>query len=203
LAPSIPAVQQPQKTQETKSTRYSKEQKSTAPSFIEDIKTPSISITSPKIETIPSPVALPLQMTNHKETISSTLEDSNDSNDEDVDELLGKLEVSIDLSVIYTYIHIHIHTLIDKNQIKPVLLLLHLANLLFHYYYYSHTFVDIVYKIACKICTPISIDCLFIYCYMCIYICVCVFILIDLIDVKDVKEKYLILFSVCPVYVRR
>jgi hypothetical protein len=111
FAPSVPAVQQPQKAQETKSTRYLKEQKRATPSFFDDIQTPTTSIASPRFENTPSPIAPPsLPVTNQRETISSTIEDLNDSNDEDVDELLGKLEVSIDLSVRYTYIHIHIHT---------------------------------------------------------------------------------------------
>jgi hypothetical protein len=114
-APSTPAIQQPQKTQEIKSTRHSKEQKRAAPTFIEDIQTPTISIATPKIDTTPSPVA-PIPMTNQKETISSTLEDLNDSNDEDVDELLGKLEVSIDLSVIYIHIHTYTYTHINLSK---------------------------------------------------------------------------------------
>lgn len=110
-APTTPSFEPPSpptKIQESKSPRHSKEQKRSAFTF-DDIQTPTASISTTKYDTTPSPnVSNALHLP--KETSSHTLDDSNDSNDEDVNELLGKLEVSIDLSLIYAHIHTHTYT---------------------------------------------------------------------------------------------
>ncbi|CAF0722985.1 unnamed protein product [Rotaria sordida] len=90
-APSTPVVQQSQKNQESKSSNYFTEQKRTAPVHTDDIRTPSISIPTPKID-IPTTPTITVSAKRQKETTSNDLDDSNDSIDEDVDELLGKLE---------------------------------------------------------------------------------------------------------------
>ncbi len=108
-APSIPIIQQPQQTPEPKSTRHSKEHKRPSPISINEIHTPSISIPTPNLEISPSP-SFTIPTTQPKETPSNHLEDSNDSIDEDVDELLGKLEVSISLPSTYAHIHTHTYT---------------------------------------------------------------------------------------------
>lgn len=93
-APSTSVINEPQKTQEPKSTRHSKEQKRSTPLSNDDIYTPSVSTPTPQIDTTPIPI-ITLPKTNQRETISNDLDDLNESIDEDVDELLGKLEVSI------------------------------------------------------------------------------------------------------------
>ncbi|CAF0785111.1 unnamed protein product [Rotaria sordida] len=90
-APSTPVVQQSQKNQESKSSNYFTEQKRTAPVHTDDIRSPSISIPTPKID-IPTTPTITVSAKRQKETTSNDLDDSNDSIDEDVDELLGKLE---------------------------------------------------------------------------------------------------------------
>lgn len=110
-APTTPIFEQPPKIQESKSPRPSKEQKR-SPFTYDDIHTPAASITTPKYDTTPSPIA-PVSLNVPKETSPSTIDDSNDSNDEDVNELLGKLEVSIDLFSIYAHIHTHLYIHID------------------------------------------------------------------------------------------
>ena len=97
------------KIQESKSPRQSIEQKRSAFTF-DDIHTPASSIATLKYDTTPSPIA-PVLLNVPKEASPSTIDDSNDSNDdEDVNELLGKLEVSIDRSSIYAHIHTHTYT---------------------------------------------------------------------------------------------
>ena len=107
-APSTPVNQEP------KSARHSTEPKRTAPIHTDDIRTPSVSVPTPKLNTTPTPT-VSVTTSKQNETIA---DNSNDSSDEDVDELLGKLEVSIYL--FSTHAHIHTYT-----QIKsPFLLLL-------------------------------------------------------------------------------
>ena len=110
-APTTPSFEPPSpptKIQESKSARHTKEQKRSAFTF-DDIQTPAASISTTKYDTTPSPIA-PNTLHLPKETSPPALDDSNDSNDEDVNELLGKLEVSIDLSLIYAHIHTHTYT---------------------------------------------------------------------------------------------
>jgi hypothetical protein len=79
---------------------------------------------TPKVDSTPSP-SVTLSTPKQKETISNNLEDSNDSVDEDVDELLGKLEVSIYLCHQYTHTHTYtfIYTrLFIKTKKSPFLL---------------------------------------------------------------------------------
>ncbi|CAF3387770.1 unnamed protein product [Rotaria sp. Silwood1] len=90
-APSTPIVQQSQKNEEPKSGHRSKEQTRTAPTHTDDVHTSSVSIPTPKINITTTPTATVLA-TKQKETTSNDFDDSNDSIDEDVDELLGKLE---------------------------------------------------------------------------------------------------------------
>ncbi|CAF2763627.1 unnamed protein product [Rotaria sp. Silwood2] len=90
-APSTPVVQQSQKTQEPKSSHYSKEQKRTAPIHTDDTRNSSVSMPTPKIDITATPTVT-VSATKQKETTSNDIDDSNDSIDEDVDELLGKLE---------------------------------------------------------------------------------------------------------------
>ncbi|CAF3943538.1 unnamed protein product [Rotaria sp. Silwood2] len=92
-APSTPVVQQSQKTQEPKSSHYSKEQKRTAPIHTDDTRNSSVSMPTPKIDITTTPTVT-VSATKQKETTSNDIDDSNDSIDEDVDELLGKLEYS-------------------------------------------------------------------------------------------------------------
>ncbi|UJR35314.1 hypothetical protein I4U23_028075 [Adineta vaga] len=79
-APSTPVHQKTSKPSETKSVRHSNETKRPAPVQTEEIRTPLASIPTPNV----TPSSLKL-----KDTIEN---DPNDSGDEDVDELLGKLE---------------------------------------------------------------------------------------------------------------
>ena len=108
-APTTPVIPQTQKNQEPKSSRHSKEQKYTPPFHTDDVQTPSFSIPTPRIDPTPSP-SVTLSSTKQMDSISNHLDDSNGSIDEDVDELLGKLEVSIDPSSIYAHIHTHTYT---------------------------------------------------------------------------------------------
>lgn len=114
-APTTPVISPPQKKQEPKSNRDSKEQNLTSPFYPNDVQTPALSIPTPRFETTPSPtvtLSTKTSATKPSDSTSNGLDDSNDSIDEDVDELLGKLEVSIDQPLVYThtYIHIHIYT---------------------------------------------------------------------------------------------
>jgi hypothetical protein len=75
--------------------QQSKERKHSALSQLDDIHTPSTSI-SVKL----NPMSI-------SSTITDRSDNKNDSTDEDVDELLGKLEVSIFGKYTHTYIHTH------------------------------------------------------------------------------------------------
>jgi len=77
---------------QSKSTPHSKEQKRSTLSQSDDIKTPSTSI-SVKIE--PTSTS----------TTTKQSDNTHDSTDEDVDELLGKLEVIVFGKYMHTYIH--------------------------------------------------------------------------------------------------
>ena len=108
-APAKPTVPPPQANPEPKSARQTKEPKRSAPVHTEPARASSVTIATPKIETTPTPtISSPKTI----ESISSRQDDSNDSIDEDVDELLGKLEVSIRGCPSYTHTHTHtyIHT---------------------------------------------------------------------------------------------
>jgi len=94
-APIVPIISPPQKPTESKSNRHLKEPKQTSPVHTDEVQTPSFSLSSSRIETTPSPTVTLSTTTKHSESMKSHLDDSNDSIDEDVDELLGKLEVSI------------------------------------------------------------------------------------------------------------
>ncbi|CAM4855761.1 unnamed protein product [Rotaria socialis] len=95
LAPSTPVSQKSQKPQEikqeTRSSHHSKEQKRTAPIHTDVIPTPSVSMPITKVDLTPTPTVT-VSTTKPKDTSLTELDDSNDSIDEDVDELLGKLE---------------------------------------------------------------------------------------------------------------
>jgi hypothetical protein len=81
---------------QSKSTSNSKEQNRSY-----DIQTPSTSLSVKTDNTPNSSVTLPAKKQN-----ATTSDDSDGSVDEDVDELLGKLEVSISGKYTHTYIHI-------------------------------------------------------------------------------------------------
>ncbi|CAF1599102.1 unnamed protein product [Adineta steineri] len=83
--------QQSPKTQESKSVRHSKEPKRAAPIHTDEIHTPTVSVPSPKLNKTITPTVM-ITTEKQKETITNNLDDLNDSGDEDVDELLGKLE---------------------------------------------------------------------------------------------------------------
>ena len=77
-------------------TKSTKEQKRSTPSHYEDIHTPATSI-SVKVDNTPtSSTTLPTK---------NQSDDKNDSTDEDVDEIIGKLEVSLSGKYTHTYIH--------------------------------------------------------------------------------------------------
>ena len=82
-----------------------KESKRAAP---EPPRPSTVTIVTPKIETPATPVA------SKNDTSLSQLDDSNDSIDEDVDELLGKLEVRDDLLFSRTYTHTSIHPNVER-----------------------------------------------------------------------------------------
>ena len=106
-APAKPTTPTAQTVPEPKSTRQTKEPKRSAPVHNESARVSSVTIATPKIDTTPTPTS---SSSKTIETISSRQEDPNDSIDEDVDELLGKLEVSIRGCLRYTHTHAHIHT---------------------------------------------------------------------------------------------
>ncbi|CAF1123458.1 unnamed protein product [Adineta ricciae] len=86
-APSTPVHQKPS---EPKSTRHSNESTHSPSIHIDDIRTPLATITTPKLNSTPTPTII--SSPRLKDTIENNLDDPNDSGDEDVDELLGKLE---------------------------------------------------------------------------------------------------------------
>ncbi|CAF1401484.1 unnamed protein product [Adineta steineri] len=88
---SSPVNQQSPKTQESKSVRHSKEPKRAAPIHTDEIHTPTVSVPSPKLNKTITPTVT-ITTEKQKETMTNNLDDLNDSGDEDVDELLGKLE---------------------------------------------------------------------------------------------------------------
>ncbi|CAF3835612.1 unnamed protein product [Adineta steineri] len=90
---SSPVNQQSPKTQESKSVRHSKEPKRAAPIHTDEIHTPTVSVPSPKLNKTITPTVT-ITTEKQKETMTNNLDDLNDSGDEDVDELLGKLEYS-------------------------------------------------------------------------------------------------------------
>jgi hypothetical protein len=168
-APSTPVIQQSQKNQEPKSTRHSKEQKRTAPIQTDDIHTPTASIPTPKMDTTPTPTVPVVSTTKQNETSSHHLDDSNDSIDEDVDELLGKLEVSIVLTLIHAHIHTHTYTrkspllLLRANRLFPFLKIPVVKQSFVRIIYILHVDLHVnTHKNAC-LCVAI-----------CIYVCVCV-----------------------------
>jgi hypothetical protein len=88
--------------QPSKITLQPKEQKRSTLAQSDDIKTPSTSV-SIKVDTTPtSSITLPAQ--------KLTDDNKHDSTDEDVDEVLGTLEVTISGKYTHTYIHTHAHT---------------------------------------------------------------------------------------------
>jgi hypothetical protein len=103
-APSTPVFQQPQKTEEPKSSHHSKEQKRTAPTHTDDKRTSSVTVPTPKIDTIPTSkidtiptrkidtIPAPTITVLNTKQMENNSDDLNESIDEDVDELLGKLE---------------------------------------------------------------------------------------------------------------
>ena len=92
--PPQPAIERSQKSHEPKSARRSKDEKRTAPTPPSEVRPSTISIVTPKMETPPTPTVT-VSTVKQQEPLSNPFDDSNDSIDEDVDELLGKLEVSI------------------------------------------------------------------------------------------------------------
>jgi hypothetical protein len=124
-APSTPVNQQSPKKHEPKSARHSKEQKRTAPIPTDDIRTPTVSIPTPQLNTTPTPTVI-ITTSKQTETISDNFDDPNESVDKDVDEILGKLEVSIYPSLIHAHIHTDTYThvyLLTKSSVLLLLLL--------------------------------------------------------------------------------
>lgn len=95
--------------QETKSSHNPKEQKRQAPVHTDDTSTSSMSKPISKVDIITTP-AMPVSITKPVETVPSTVDDPDDSIDEDVDELLGKLEVSIYPSLLHTHTYRYTYT---------------------------------------------------------------------------------------------
>ena len=125
-APSTPVHQPSQKTSEPKSTQHSYEPKRLASAHTDEIRTPVTSVPTPRLDTTPTPTVT-VSSARAADTTESNFDDPNDSGDEDVDELLGKLEVSISLSSPHAHIHTHTYThdyILVTWPSSPLLLLL-------------------------------------------------------------------------------
>ena len=112
-APAKPTTQTTPKKDEISSTRQFKEPKRAAPKHVDEPQAPPAMISTPKIETTPTITHSTIKQL---DSISNHFDDPNDSIYEDVDELLGKLEVSSAIVICHTRTHTYIHTYVQTLQ---------------------------------------------------------------------------------------